>query len=110
MMLYDVKNKLFYKVINSGRPKMTNFPHKRAWGYVWKTVNGERVKFWFDFAKGLYMYFQYGRKWYRVRYLQSNDKKTNEDIFNGVLIDLSIDGQELKLLKGNVEKYEKQAI
>jgi hypothetical protein len=42
--------------------------------------------------------------------LQPNVRKTNEDIFNGVLVDLIVDGKELKLLKGNVEKYWKQAM
>jgi hypothetical protein len=110
MVLYDMKNKLFYKAINSNEPKMTNSHQGRSWGYVWKTVNGEPTKFWIDFTRGRYLYFQYGRKWYRVQYLQPNVRKTNEDIFNGVLVDLIVDGKELKLLKGNVEKYWKQAI
>jgi hypothetical protein len=104
MMLYDMSNKLYYKVINSNKPKMTDSHQGRSWGYVLKILNGECVKFWIDFTRGRYMYFQYGEKWYRVQYLQSNYKKTNQDVFNGVLIDLIVDGQELKLVKGNIEK------
>jgi hypothetical protein len=110
MVLYDIKNRLYYKAINSSRPKMTNFRQGRSWGYVWKTVNGERVKFWIDFQRGRYMYFQYGRKWYRVQYLQPNEQKTNEDIFNGVLVDLIVDGHKLKLMRGSIQKYVRQAM
>ncbi len=33
------------------------------------------------------MYFQVEDKWYRVQYLQSNDKKKTADVFKGALID-----------------------
>jgi hypothetical protein len=104
MMLYDIRNRLYYKVFNTARPKMTISHQGRSWGYVLKILNGEYVKFWIDFTRGRYMYFEYQEKWYRVQYLQSNYKKANQDVFNGVLIDLIVDGQELKLIKGNIEK------
>jgi hypothetical protein len=105
MMLYDIRNRLYYKVINSTKPKMTGSHQGRSWGYVLKILNGEYVKFWIDYTRGRYMYFEYEGKWYRVQYLQSNYKKKNQDVFNGVMIDLIVDAQELKLIKGkNIEK------
>lgn len=91
--------------MNSTKPKMTASHLGRSWGYVLKILNGEYVKFWIDYTRGRYMYFEYEEKWYRVQYLQSNYKKKNQDVFNGVMIDLIVDAQELKLIKGkNIEK------
>jgi hypothetical protein len=39
-----------------------------------------------------------------VQYLQSNDKKKTADVFKGALIDLILDGMDLKLVRGNFEK------
>ncbi|WP_027407701.1 hypothetical protein [Anoxybacteroides tepidamans] len=104
MMLYDIRNRLYYKVMNTAKPKMTVSQQGRSWGYVIKTLNGEATKFWIDFMRGRYMYFQYGGKWYRVQYLQSNYKRNNHDACQELMIDLTVDGQELKLVKGNIEK------
>jgi hypothetical protein len=104
MMLYDLKNRLYYKVLNTSEPKMGGSQQGRTWGYVPKQLNGKAVKFWLDYTWGRYMYFQHDEKWYRVQYLQSNYKKSNHDVFNGVLINLIIDGQELKLVRGNHKK------
>jgi hypothetical protein len=104
MMLYDLNNRLYYKVLNTSEPKMGGSHQGRTWGYVSKKLNGKTVKFWLDYTWGRYMYFQHDDKWYRVQYLQSNYKKSNHDVFNGVLINLVIDGQDLKLVRGNHEK------
>jgi hypothetical protein len=104
MMLYDVRNGLYYKATNTAKPKMTLSRQGRSWGYVVKTLNGEPTKFWIDFNRGRYLYFQHRGKWYRVQYLQSNYKKHHFDESLKLMIDLTIDGQELKLLKGNIEK------
>ncbi|KAB2494372.1 hypothetical protein ACU3L3_08730 [Priestia endophytica] len=104
MMLFDIKHKLYYEAINTSRPLMSLSHQGRTWGYVPKLLNGKKVKFWVDYTHGRYMYFEHDQKWYRVRYLQSNYKKQNHDIFNGVLIDLLTEGEELKLLKGKIEK------
>ncbi|WP_110114629.1 hypothetical protein [Bacillus sp. CGMCC 1.16541] len=110
MMLYDVNNKLYYKVMNTTRPKMSLTHQGRTWGYVPKRLNGKMAKFWLDYTWGRYMYFQFDDKWYRVQYLQSNYRKANRDVFNGVLINLIVDGQDLKLVRGNIEKARKLAL
>jgi len=104
MMLYDLKNRLYYKVYNCGAPKLMDSSQGRTWGYVLKNVNGERIKFWIEYSRGRYMYFQFRDKWYRVRYLQSNYRKKDHDLFKGVMVDLITDGYMLKLVKGNIEK------
>ncbi|TLS32337.1 hypothetical protein [Geobacillus thermoleovorans] len=110
MVLFDIKHRLYYEAINSARPKMAPIRQDRAWGYVWKTVNGERVKFWIDFQRGQYLYFEYGRKWYRVKYLQANGRKSGEDILNGAMIDLTVDGHRLLFMKGRVGRETAQVV
>ncbi|AMV11260.1 hypothetical protein GT3570_10010 [Geobacillus thermoleovorans] len=110
MVLFDIKHRLYYEAINSVRPKMAPIRQDRAWGYVWKTVNGERVKFWIDFQRGQYLYFEYGRKWYRVKYLQADGRKSGEDILNGAMIDLTVDGHQLLLLKGRIRSQTAHAM
>ncbi|ANB56316.1 hypothetical protein GFC29_1610 [Anoxybacillus sp. B7M1] len=104
MMLYDLHNKLYYQAINTSKPKMAMSQQGRSWGYVIKRLNGEQTKFWIDFTRGRFMYFEYQGKWYRVQYLQSNYKKNAHDVCQGLMIDLIIDGKELKLVKGNIKK------
>jgi hypothetical protein len=103
MMLYDLKNRLYYKALNTAKPKMGGLHQGRTWGYVPKMLNGQAAKFWIDYTYGRYMYFQWDEKWYRVQHLQSNYKKSHDDVFNGVLINLIVDGQNLKLVRGNHE-------
>ena len=104
MMLFDLRNRLYYKVYNSAKPKFSDSSQGRSWGYVTKNLNGELIKFWIEYSRGRYMYFQYEGKWYRVQYLQSNYRKKDHDVFKGVMVDLNIDGHTLKLVKGNIEK------
>ncbi|MBQ4868459.1 hypothetical protein IHQ11_18370 [Priestia megaterium] len=104
MMLYDIKHKVYYEVFNTACPKMKDAHQGRSWGYVYKNLNGQPTKFWIDFTHGRFMYFQVEDKWYRVQYLQSNDKKKTADVFKGALIDLILDGMDLKLVRGNFEK------
>ncbi|MEC0666862.1 hypothetical protein P8864_13365 [Priestia flexa] len=103
MMLYDLHNKLYYQVFNSAQPKMTDSHQGRSWGYVKKLVNGKPIKFWLDYTWGRFMYFSYNEKWYRVEYLQANDKKQVSGLFNGALIDLILEGEELNLVRGTYE-------
>ncbi|MGP9076334.1 hypothetical protein ACSYHE_11155 [Geobacillus thermodenitrificans subsp. calidus] len=98
------------EAINSARPKMAPVRQDRAWGYVWKTVNGEPVKFWIDFHRGRYMYFEYGRKWYRVAYLQANEQKSGRDVLNGAMIDLTSDGHRLLFMKGRIHRQSARAV
>ncbi|MFS0905065.1 hypothetical protein AB3N02_18650 [Priestia aryabhattai] len=104
MMLYDIGHKVYYEVFNTARPKMKDAHQGRSWGYVYKSLNGQPTKFWINFTHGRFMYFQVEDKWYRVQYLQSNDKKKTADVFKGALIDLILDGMDLKLVRGNFEK------
>ncbi|WP_445612520.1 hypothetical protein [Geobacillus sp. YF-1] len=104
MVLFDVKHRLYYEAVNSARPKMAPVRQDRAWGYVWKTVNGETVKFWIDFRRGRYMYFEYVRKWYRVAYLQANERKSEHEVLAGAMIDLTVDGHQLLFMKGRIRR------